>query len=420
VIAVTAMTVYCIGSANVGAVFGQTTACTTRSVFGRVGSSMVSVMLVINGMGFYLFTVIFIVSLATSLLGTLPAVGLLTAALAVVMIINSYFGFTGLLRFAQYVALPAIAIWGCYATVKALTAVTGDQLAAVPHASAASSLLITVGAMIGLSTWGNEADVFRYARSGRASWWNIPTLSVAYILGAFLFPMLGYLIATIANQPDFSSSIHYFANFTLFGLSAVMLVILVINQWAVQDGNLYIAINGAQNLLSGIKWWRRQYTVVGLGLIAAVMTFIMPNLTKTFTIVTGIGAVTIPVASTIMAMDLFIVPRLYGIKRRMHRVPSWSETALANWPAIVALAAGTGLGAYTAGLIPGLDGFGSTNIGFPAVQAWATGAIVYLVLVGIVRAVSNDRVHAWLGHWHSEAPGEAPSIAQPAVEAPSI
>src|SRR3954452_20499441 len=249
-IAVTAMTVYCIGSANVGAVFGQTTASTTRSVFGRVGSSMVSLMLVINGMGFYLFTVIFIVSLATSLLGALPAVGLLTAALAVVMIINCYFGFTGLLRFAQYVALPAIAIWGCYATVKALTAVTGAQLAAVPHASASSSLLITVGAMIGLSTWGNEADVFRYARSGRASWWNIPTLSVAYILGAFLFPMLGYLIATIANQPDFSSSIHYFANFTLFGLSAVMLVILVINQWAVQDGNLYIAINGAQNLLS--------------------------------------------------------------------------------------------------------------------------------------------------------------------------
>ena len=419
-IAVTAMTVYCVGSANVGAVVGQTTASTTRSVFGRIGSSMVSVLLVIDGMGFYLFTVIFVMSLATSLLGALPAVSVLTAALALVMIINSYFGFTGLLRFAQYVALPAIALWGCYALVKSLTTVTSHQLAAVPHTSSASSLLIVVGAMVGLSTWGNEADVFRYARSGRASWWNIPTLSIAYILGAFLFPILGYLIATISNQPDFSASIHYFANFTLFGLAAFMLVILVINQWAVQDGNLYIAINGAQNLLSGIRWWRRQYTVVGLGLIAAALTFIMPNLTKTFTIVTGIGAVTIPVASTIMAMDLFVVPRLYGIKRRMHRVPSWHETALANWPAIVALAAGTGVGAYTAGLIPGLKGFGSTNIGFPAVQAWATGAIVYLVLVGLVRVLSGDRVQGWLGHWHHEPDGEAVSIAEPIVETQSI
>jgi purine-cytosine permease-like protein len=404
-IAVIAMTVYCIGSANVGAVFGQTMACTTRSVFGRVGSWIVSLLLVVDGMGFYLFTVIFIVSLGTALLGTLPAVTVLTAALALVMIVNSYFGFTGLLRFAQYVALPVIVLWGCYAMVKALTTVTSHQLAAVPHASSSASLFIVVGAMVGLSTWGNEADVFRYARSGRASLWNIPTVAVAYVVGAFLFPILGYLIATLSNQPDFSASMRYFADFTLFGLAAVMLLVLVINQWAVQDGNLYIAINGAQNLLSGVKGWHRQLTVVGLGLIAAGLTFIMPNLTKTFTIVTGIGAVTIPVASTIMAMDLFVVPRLFGIRRRVNRVPLWHETALANWPAIIALLTGTGLGAYTAGLIPGLSGFGKTNIGFPALQAWGTGAVVYLVLIAVAVAVKSDRVRDWLGHWQHE-PGQ--------------
>jgi hypothetical protein len=327
-----------------------------------------------------------------------------------VMIVNSYFGFTGLLRFAQYVALPVIVLWGCYAMVKALTTVTSHQLAAVPHSSSPSSLFIVVGAMVGLSTWGNEADVFRYAKSGRASLWNIPTLAVAYVLGAFLFPILGYLIATLSNQSDFSASLRYFADFTLFGASAVMLLVLVVNQWAVQDGNLYIAINGAQNLLSGVRWWRRQFTVVGLGLIAAGLTFIMPNLTKTFTIVTGIGAVTIPVASTILAMDVFVLPRLFGIRRRVDRVPAWHETALANWPAIVALAAGTGVGAYTAGLIPGLSGFGKTNIGFPALQAWMTGAVVYLVLVAVVLAVRSDRVRDWLGHWQHE-----PELGEPAL-----
>src|SRR6202011_2735752 len=153
-----------------------------------------------------------------------------------------------------------------------------------------------------------------------------------------------YLIATVSNQSDFSASIRYFANFTVFGLSGVMMIILLVNQWAVQDGNLYIAINGAQNLLSRIGGWKRQFTVVGLGLAAAGLTYVLPSLTKTFNIVTGIGAVTVPVASTIMAMDVFVVPRLFGLRRPLHRVASWQELAFANWPAIIALLAGTAVG----------------------------------------------------------------------------
>src|SRR4029077_9309049 len=39
-IAATTMTVYCIGSANVGAVVGQTHAVTTRSIFGAIRSAL--------------------------------------------------------------------------------------------------------------------------------------------------------------------------------------------------------------------------------------------------------------------------------------------------------------------------------------------------------------------------------------------
>jgi purine-cytosine permease-like protein len=383
-IAATTMTLYCIGSANVGAVVGQTHAVTTRSIFGRIGSAIVSLLLVIDGMGFYLFTVIFVISLAEALLGTLPAVSLLTAALALVMIVNNYFGFTGLQKFAQFVAVPVIVLWGIYAIIKAFTSINGNVLAAVPQATNPAAFWLAVGAMVGLSTWGNEPDVFRYAKPGRQSWWNIPTLALSYFLGAFLFPIMGYLIAALSNQPDFAPSIRYFANFTLFGLAGVMMLVLLVNQWAIQDGNLYIAINGAQNLLSRIPGWRRQYTVVGLGLVAAALTFILPSLTQTFTIVTAIGSVTVPVASTIMAMDVFVLPRLFGLRRPLHRVASWREVALGNWPAIIALILGTGVGAYTAGVIPGIPGFGSTYIGFPALQAWVTGAVAYLVGTAIV------------------------------------
>jgi cytosine permease len=395
-IAATTMTVYCIGSANVGAIVGQTHAVTTRSIFGRIGSGIVSLLLVIDGMGFYLFTVLFIISLAQALLGNLPAVNLLTAALALVMIVNNYFGFTGLQRFAQFVAVPVIVLWGIYAVIKSFASINGATLAAVPHTSSPSSLWMAVGAMVGLSTWGNEPDVFRYAKARSASWWNIPTLAVSYYLGAFLFPIMGYLVATVANKSDFAPSIRFFANFTLFGLAGAMMLVLLVNQWAIQDGNLYIAINGAQNLLSRIPGWRRQYTVIGLGLVAAGLTFILPSLTQTFNIVTGIGAVTVPVASTIMAMDVFVLPRLFGLRRPLHRVASWSEVAVANWPAIIALVAGTTVGAITGGLIPGTPGFGTTYIGFPALQAWVTGAVVYLVIVAFV--ASNPRAKQILGY----------------------
>ncbi len=395
-IAAVTMTAYCIGSANVGAVVGQTHAVTTRGIFGTIGSAVVSLLLVVDGMGFYLFTVLFIVTLGQALIGTIPAVALVTALLAFVMIINNYFGFTGLQRFAQFVAVPVVLLWGIYATIKAFTTVSGASLSHVPHTSSPVSLLVVTGAMVGLSTWGNEPDIFRYAKSGRKSWWNIPTLAISYFLGAFIFPIMGYMIATLSDQSDFAASIKYFANFTLFGLAGLMMVVLLVNQWAVQDGNLYIAINGAQNLLSRIPRWRRQYTVVGLGLAAALLTYILPSLTQTFTYVTGIGAVTVPVASTIMAMDVFVVPRLFGLRRPLYRVATWAELAAANWPAIIALVAGTAVGAFTGGLVPGTPGFGTTYIGFPALQAWVTGAVVYLI--GVALVARSSKAKALLGY----------------------
>jgi len=398
-IATVAMTLYCIGSANAGAVSGQTHSVMARTIFGTLGSGIVSILLVINGMGFYLFTVKFIIDIAGGLFDV-PAVAIVTAVLAFVMIFNTYFGFSGVQRFAQYVAVPVIVVWGVYATIRAFTAASGDILAAVPAVDSKASILFVVGGMVGLSTWGNEPDFFRYSKAGRASRWNVPTLAIAYAGGSFLFPIMGYLVASLSNEPDFGPSISYFVSFTMLGVSALGLAILFINQWAIQDGNLYIAVNGAQNLLSALPGWRRQYTVIGLGLIAAVLTFFLPNLQDTFVIVTGIGATTVPVASTIMAMDIFVLPRLFGIRRPMHRVAAWSELRFANWPGVVALLSGTFVGLYTSGLIPGLN---TEYIGFPAVQAWLTGAIVYLVLVALVARSAN--VRSVLGFSHLEEAG---------------
>lgn len=386
-VAVGLMCLYCVGSANGGSATGQTLSVLSRNVFGVVGAGFVSILLVVNGMGFYLFTVKFIMDVVGGLF-TLPAVGMITALLAFVMIVNTYFGFEGVQRFAQKVAVPVILLWGVYAVYKAFTVLTPNVLATVPHSSTPASILAIAGAMIGLSTWGNEADFFRYSKVGRESLWSVPAIVISYLVGAFFFPVLGYLVAAYSNQPDFGPSIGSFIGLTMLGSSLLGVGIIVVNQWAVQDGNLYIAVNGAQNILSRFKGWKRQYTVVGLGLIAAVLTFFLGNLQDTFTVVTGIGSTTVPVVSTIIAIDLFVVPRLFGLKRPTHRVANWSEVSAANWPAIIALAAGTLVGLYTAGLIPMLN---KDMIGIPALQSWITGGVVYLICVSLVARRANAK-----------------------------
>jgi hypothetical protein len=137
----------------------------------------------------------------------------------------------------------------------------------------------------------------------------------------------------------------------------------------------------------------------------------LPSLTKSFNIVTGIGAVTVPVASTIMVMDVFVLPRLLGLRRPLHRVATLQELAFANWPAVVALLAGTAVGAFTGGLVPGTSGFGKTYIGFPPLQAWVTGAVVYLVLVWIVSlATQKSQATKLLGYSRIEDE-PAPSLS---------
>jgi hypothetical protein len=355
-------------------------------------------------MGFYVFTVLFVMSLLGGLF-TLPAVKALTVGLAFVMITNTYFGFGGVQRFAQYVAVPVVMLWGLYATVRGLATVSGHQLMSHPHVSSPATLLYVTGSMVGLSTWGNEADVFRYARTKPQ--WNVPTIVISYALGSFMFPVMGYVMAVLSGAADFGPSIKYFVDFTLFGLVALGFVFFIVNQAAVNDGNLYIAVNGVQNLTSDLPRWRRQYTVLILGAAAAGLTLILPSMQQTFNMVTGIGAVTVPTASTIMAVDVFLVPRLYGLRRPMDRVAGWRETAPANWPGIVALVAGTAVGAFTGGLVPGTPGFQHTYLGFPAVQAWLTGALVYLVGVALVRGRTNaEQLLGFSRHERSSASGD--------------
>ena len=75
----------------------------------------------------------------------------------------------------------------------------------------------------------------------------------------------------------------------------------------------------------------------------------------------------------------------------------------------MALVCGTAVGAFTAGLVPGTSGFGHTYIGFPALQAWVTGAVVYLV--GVAAVARRAKAKALLGYSRIEEVDAASTAA---------
>jgi purine-cytosine permease-like protein len=375
-----AMVIYCIGAANLGATTGQTHTLLTRTVFGRYGSQVVSLLMIIVAVGFYAFQARFLMEQLGGLL-SINSPGMWAFIIALLMMVNTLFGFKGVAGFASFVAAPIALTWGVWALIKILVLGQGHDLLAPPTTAQTASVLVVAGLLVGANTWGNEPDLFRYAKTRPQ--WNIPTIVGGYVVGAFLFPITGYLYAVMSNTSDFGPSIHYFSTVSLFGLTGLAVIFFSVNAFAGNDGNLYISVNALQNLIGAVKGWKRTYTVLICGISGALLTTAMGHLETSFFIMAGISAITIPTATTIMVVDRFLVPRLFRLNRPTHRVTPWNRVGQANWVGIAALLVATGVGTYTGGLIPGLSGFGTTTIGFPAVQAWLLATTLYLVGVAL-------------------------------------
>lgn len=372
---------YGVGACYIGTHTGQTHTLIARTVFGKAGSGIASALLILMGMGWYAFQAYFLALILQGLFGV--NVVLWSAIFGVVMVFNNLFGFRGVAAYARFVAAPVLLLWGTYTLVKGFTTVPGSVLFSQPHVPVTTSVLAITGLLVGGAAWGNEPDVFRYSRRGRSV--NLGPLAFGYSVGLLIFPMAGYLMAELSGAKEFAAIIHYFVDFSLFGLTLLGVIVFFINQFALNDGNLYESINAVQNLLGMWKHWQRPYSVLLLGLIGAIVAAKMATFEDSFMIVAGISAVFVPCVTIIMATDLFLVPRLFGLRRPVTAVTPWERASVMNWVGLVALVAGLLVGSVSGGLIPGVPGFGSTYIGFPPLQSWAVSVGVYLLGVLAVR-----------------------------------
>jgi purine-cytosine permease-like protein len=394
-IGVVVMVGYGMLAANVGTRTGQPHSILARGVLGKSGSALASLLLIVTGMGWYGFQAVFLALLFNGLFG-LTHLELFCGLFALVMIANNLLGFRSVSAYARYIAAPVLLAWGLYAIIKAFATASGPHLFAVPHVAATQGILFTAELLIGVAMFGNEPDIFRYSRRDKGH--NIVPLTLGYGLGMLIFPVAGYLMAELSSASTLGSTMHFFATFSLFGLTALAAVVFTINLFALNDANLYEAVNATQNFLRGKH---RAETVIALGVVGAIVAVFMErsnSLQSNFFIVANMCAVFLPCATIVLALDVFLLERLSGCHRLKGKsadaplaVTSWEAASPGNVIGIVAILAGLVVGAVTGGLIPGTAGFGKTNVGIPALEAWLTALAIYIGGMLFARILSSDR-----------------------------
>src|SRR5919201_1733728 len=311
---------YAVIGSYLGSRTGQTHALLTRSIFGVVGSWIVSAFILVAPLGWVGFQANLLAVLWDGFYGW-GAIFTLTLLLAGVMIFNNLLGFTGISVFARYLVTPILILWCIYMVIKGFAA-DGGKLGGTPHGSGLP-FWVAVVAVIGFSMWGNEPDFWRYGRPRFA--WPLPTYVFAAVWFT-LFTMARWMMAALAGSTAPAKVSCYTVHYSLFGAFWLAWIIATISQFAINDGNYYESVNAGQNLIGGWDRGGRPLTclfVGGGGVIAAdLVNFHFLN--GWFKVATFL-AITVPCATVIMAVDHFLLPRLFRSARRLRHVPTWQD-----------------------------------------------------------------------------------------------
>jgi purine-cytosine permease-like protein len=394
--------VYALPAAYLGSTTGRTHALLTRSILGRVGSALVTVVLIGIAAGWTAFAFNLLATLYDGLFGWGHIV-LISMLLAIVGITNNVFGFSGIAAFARFLVAPLLILWVLYLVIKGAATIPSSELAG--HASQTTlPFLAGIGVAIGSVMWGNEPDTWRYGKP-RFFWPALPMI-VAFAVGLVLFVAGGWMMGQLskAGQFDFGPAFRYTVEYSMFGVLALGAVVATVLQVAINDGNYYEMVNAGQNAVGGLPGWRRWYTCAIMATIAAVFAWRFPSAENGFFVVASWSSIALPCVTVVMCVDRFVLPRFTRIDRPMDTVPSWGQSGVANWPGIVAVLVAVAFGAWGLGLFPGQAS--APSAGLPAVEAWAMAGLIYAALGGL--AARGPRAAALLGFGRTETVATPP------------
>jgi purine-cytosine permease-like protein len=374
---------YTLGAAYLGTKTGLTYAMLARIVFGRVGTVLVSAILVVISLGWYGFQATFLAQLLDPLLGSGGHLVALTLVCGLVMGITNYFGFSGVAGYARFVAAPLCLLLVLGTVWKAFGTTAPAILWGHPAGSVTTGVIQAAGVIVGFGIWGNEPDFWRFGKP--RVWQPFWPLAIAMALGLVLFPAGGWVLAAVSGANDVGPAAAFLVKYLLGGSTLLAIALYSLIQVSNNDPNLYEAVNAFENVT---QWPRRRVVVMlwALGILAALG---LSKVADALFLVSGVTSVLVPTGTVIMMAELLWLPGWLANRRRADRAPTWSETDWANWPAIASLVIGGVVGVYTNGSIPH---FGPGFVGIPPLQAWGSALASYALLAWIAERLRVTKV----------------------------
>ncbi|MDQ2729483.1 MAG: hypothetical protein M3Y91_16850 [Actinomycetota bacterium] len=370
---------YALFASLLGSKTGHTHGLLTRATFGRAGTVLVGVIVVLAATGAAGFQA-GLLGQAVGALFHWKTVEILSLTLGLVMIANNLFGFSGISTWARYVVTPVAIVWVVYLVLRVVFT-HHHLLSAVPHAGTSLPMWAAIGAITGNDMWGNEPDVWRYGQP--RFWWPLPAYAFAFFWST-VFIIAGWCVALLSASSDFSVQVRTLVHFSLFGSIPLGILLIGVTQAATNDGNYYESINVVQNLAGENPRWRRLYSCLLIAGLAVLFVWIVNyKFADGWLKVSGFLAVSIPCATTIMVVDYLLLPRLFAVRRRTDTVPKWSAMKGSNVPALVALVVAVVYGSYAVGIFPSSIEPSGTYLGPGALESWLLAGALYLAGVWI-------------------------------------
>lgn len=298
--------VFQMWSGYMGAKSGLNYVLLLRQVFGGVGSKIVCFVWSLLFLLWYALNPLLLTDAIKGLFGLSFDTVLLAVPLVALMAVNNWFNFRGVANFARYLAAPVLIVWIVSALWKTLTMTPVSVLFEPAHQSFSYSLVIVPVLVVDNCMWGNEADFFRYGKSSKIAT-AIP-LIVSILIGEVLFPITGWLLGRISHSTDVGSFTKFMNDYSFGHVPWVAAVVLTIAYFALNDGNLYGAINGLENLWKS----KRHNLVLVLVLVSAGLTLVLSRYANSLDVIATLNAVIVACATMIVMFEYFLSSKIFG------------------------------------------------------------------------------------------------------------
>ncbi|WP_044470891.1 cytosine permease [Mannheimia massilioguelmaensis] len=334
--------IYTSALGYIGAKTGLTTHILARYSFGIKGSWLPSLLLGGTQVGWFGVGVAMFAIPVNKVTGI--DVNYLIFGSGLLMTVTVFFGISAL-TILSLIAVPAIAILGCYSVYLAVTEVGGLEvlqgMQPKETISNAQAIALVVGSFISAGTL--TADFVRFGKRAKQA---IVIAMIAFFLGNTLMFVFGAAGAAVKGMSDISDVM------VAQGLIIPAIIVLGLNIWTTNDNALYASGLGFANI-TGLS--SRPLSVAN-GIIGTICALWLYNNFVGW--LTFLSAAIPPVGGVIIA-DYILRNKSYADFEKANFVTI-------NWAAILAVAIGVLCGQFIAGIIP--------------VNAVLGGAVAYFIL----------------------------------------